>query len=1175
MARQWTKPQNDAINALGGSVLVSAAAGSGKTAVLTQRVVSLLLDERNPVDADRLLIVTFSNAAAAEMKQRISAKLSEMIRENPRDLFLQRQQALLPAAQISTIHAFCIELLRRNFQSLGIPPDFGVADENELILMKNEIASACIEEAYEKDENGEFSALLETLISGTGDKALIEAILKIYDFSRSHPFPEDWLHEKLKLYDPDTEVAKTIWGASLLSYAKKSLAFCVKSTEAAIRAFSGDEAVEKAYGAAFSSDLVQFKSCLKAAAANDWDTLVASLAAYTPERLGGLRGGDALGEHLKSMRQSSKDIVKELSEKYINAQSAAFRQDIADLKPKIELLFALVKEFSERFKAEKAKKNRLDFSDFEHLALELLIEKTKDGYVRTEKAKEISEQFEHVMVDEYQDTNEVQDLIFTSISRSQENLFMVGDVKQSIYAFRQAMPEIFTAKRRSFFPYGSGMFPAKINLDTNFRSRREVTSAVNFLFSILMSEENGGVDYRKDESLKCGAVYPEYGGAKPVLLLTLMENDAEGKDSVTLEAETIAGEIAGMIESGYMVTENGVMRKASPRDFCILLRAAKNRAEVYARELNSRGIAAVSENGGGYFAAREVSSVICMLKAVDNPLLDVELIAAMLSPFFDFTNDDVARIRLNARDVPFFTALARTAESDEKAAGFLKIFRELRAKSAILPADRLIMSFYEMTSAISIAQAMPMGEVRAANLRLLVHYASEYHALGYKQLGGFIGFVGRLEEKKQDLSPAGFVKDGADAVRIMSIHRSKGLEFPVVFLADTAKQFNMTDLRARYLLHSRYGFACLRRDYKAFKQFATVPMQSVRLETERVMRSEEMRILYVALTRAREKLIISAAVKSPLKKRLASLRAELENHRLPGYLVGRMNSYAGWILSALLYHESAGALREFFGAREIETIPGDTDWEFIIRGRDEAEDVPAPDRPEASALPDEAFLAELKARASYTYAFLPHTEIPAKLAVSDVAKGERGLLYHFSQRPRFMTAEALTPAEKGNAMHKFMQFASYENAKENLDDEIENIRRESFLSPLEAESLDKKRLKAFFKSTLADRIFSSEKVFRELKFMSECGGDVLFKMYPDMPKDAQIALQGVADCVFIEDGEAVIVDYKTDIVTDSKQLLERYGKQLSLYRMMLEESLGVPVKECAIYSFWLSAQVKL
>ncbi len=1194
---RWTRQQKDAIESRGGSLLVSAAAGSGKTAVLVERAVGLICDPVTPTDADRLLVVTFSNAAAAELKQRMAVRLAEMLRENPANLFLQRQQALLASAQISTVDSFCLELLRSNFQTLDIPPDFTVADENELALMKSECAAACVESMYVRDESGVFRQLAELLSSGKDDSRLVATVLKIYDFSRSHPFYEDWLDEKERMYDTDIPPSQTVWGQSILRYAEETLLLCKNTEKDALALAQADPALYKAYGEALERDLKQIDICLDAAKIRGWDRLAGLLGGFEFLRLGAVRGDFPAKTAVKDAREKSKEKLRELGGKYLCLTEEDFVRDLKDLRPKITALFALVNVFSRTFSDAKAEKKRLDFSDLEHLALRLLVQKRDGTYARTKRAAEISERYDHVLVDEYQDTNEVQDLIFTCVSRNQENLFMVGDVKQSIYAFRQAMPEIFIAKRQSAFPYSAGIFPAKISLDMNFRSRREVTRAVNFIFGSLMSERLGGVDYDEEESLKCGAEFPEHPGAEPeLMLLNAADYDSE-KDLTALEAGAVAKKIAHMLDSGYTVYDGGVLRAAEPCDFCVLLRAPKNRAEVYAKALAEHGVPAWTEASGGYLAAREVSSAVSMLKAVDNPLRDIELVAAMMSDFFAFDGDSIANIRMLSPKTSFYAALLAAAGTDKRSAAFLSVLTELRSLAAFTPADRLIMRFYDMTDALRVVRVMKNGEIRVRNLRLLAEYAAEYHRLGYKQLGGFVSLLDRMEENGRDLGPAGLTGDGENAVRIMSAHRSKGLEFPVVILADTGRAFNKTDLRAPSMLHSQYGFACIRRDAERMVQFPTAPLMSVRLESGRAMLSEEMRILYVALTRAKEKLIISACIRQEPQKKLTGLVHGFSVGKLPAAALADASCYADWILAALLRHRSAAALRETAQLHSLETIDDENPWKITILEPEEygAKHPPSADGTlftkegkdffsgsSAAFENDNAFTggqipslqAMLAERLSFVYPFESATLVPSKLAVSAAAESvETALRHRFTARPRFMSEQRLTPAEKGDAMHRFMQFASYESARDKLESEIKRMEKARYLSPAEAESLDRQKLRAFFTSSLADRIFASADVRRELRFMAECGREILGGIIPEPASDAKIVLQGVADCVFIENGGAVIVDYKTERVKSPDELLERYSGQLGLYRAILGNRLGVPVLQCVIYSFALSREI--
>ncbi|MFV0401904.1 MAG: helicase-exonuclease AddAB subunit AddA [Oscillospiraceae bacterium] len=1172
MARNWTETQRNAIYARGGSLLVSAAAGSGKTAVLVERLVELICDPEQPVDVDKLLVVTFSNAAAAEMRQRVGLRLSELIAEAPQNNYLQKQQALLGSAHISTIHSFCLDLIRRNFQNLEVAPDFAVIDETELDVLRGEAADEAIEQFYGEEDNEVFHQLVELLSGGRDDKKLAQTVQKIYGFARAHPFYEDWLDNRLALYDPEIPVAETVWGQSLLDYAGETLTYCRDSMEAALDLLWGDEKLEKAYLPPFQSDLAQLETLLDRLGRGDWDGVVDGLRHFEFARLGTVRGGGEDKERAKSARDRSKKLVQDLSVKYINATAAEFAEDIEDLRPKIEVLFRLVKEYGRTLDEKKRIKRKLDFSDLEHLTLRLLVEKQDGRYVGTAQAAEVSRQFEYILVDEYQDTNEVQDLIFVSISRNSQNLFMVGDVKQSIYSFRLAMPEIFLKKKRDYFPYNGVSYPAAILLDTNFRSRREVTEGVNFLFERLMSRRMGELDYDKQESLKCGASFPDYGLAEPELLVVDASGDEGERDYTELEAGAVAAKIDTMLRDGYRVADGaGGMRPAGPGDFCILLRSPKNRAQLYVKKLQERGIGAWSENAGGFLQCREVSAVVSMLRALNSPMLDLELAAAMLSPIFGFSDDDLVRIRLTDRQVPLYTNLTRlAAEGDGQSKRFVDIFTALRHYAVTHSADRLIMELYVLTDLPEIVGAMSMGESRRANLLLLVEYAASYHRMGYKGLEGFVGLIDSLERRGVDLAPANPLSDGANVVRILSVHRSKGLEFPVVILADTGRQFNKRDLYESTLLHSRYGFACMRRDSGKFSQYPTIPMGAIRIEIQRTMLSEEMRILYVALTRAREKLIVAGTVKRNLDKKLQGVYSELNDLKLPSFLVGEGNSYLDWIFMALLHHSSAQALREAGGLGDVELLDDGNPWQVTVGETTESESVVEEAELIRTARPDKALAEELAKREAFRYQWQRQTELPTKLAVSEVAKGERGQEYRFAKRPRFLTGAGLTPAEKGNALHKFIQFADYTAAKEDLAAEIARMEREEYLTPLEVKSLSAEKLHGFFHSPLADRIFASKKVYRELRFMTEADDSILNGVAGEMDSESRIVLQGMADCVFIEPDGAVLLDYKTDRIIEIGELLERYRRQMELYRDILGGSLEMEVKDMILYSFALS-----
>ena len=1178
MAGQWTKAQQQAIQSRKGPVLVSAAAGSGKTSVLVERAIGLICDPHHPIDADRLLIVTYTNAAAAEMKQRIGSRLAKLAGQHPKNLRLISQQAMLSRAGIGTIHSFCLGLIRENFQHLPISHDFSVADEGELDLMRQECARIVLERFYLEDEDGSFQELVE-LLSGTRDDArLIEILLNLYDFARSHPFYLSWLNKVQSLYGGSPVIEETQWGRSLMSYAADTLNFCIASMEGAREMIAQDEAAEKAYGPAFSSDLAQLEACRSAVTEGSWDKAVSTLSRMEYLRLGPLRGNDTLKARAQGVRKRCRKLVERLAKDYLNATSEDFAEDMADLAPKLALLFDLAREFDRVFTEEKSRKKRLDYADLEHLALSLLAREREDGSCeRSQLAVHLSDNFEQVLVDEYQDVNEVQELLFTCVSRMQQNLFMVGDAKQGIYSFRLATPAIFLHKKDSYTVYTGeeGEFPAKIILDMNFRSRREVTEGVNFLFSLLMSRRLGDIHYQGEERLVCGAVYPDSAGdLRPELLLLDGAEYAGEDDLSTLEARQIAQKIADMLVEGYPVADRGEVRPCRPGDFCILMRSPKRRLQTYFKALEQQGIPVWAQNADGFLSLREVSMVLSLLEALDNPLLDLPLAAALTSPLFGFTDDDIAALRVAGRGLPFYLALGQGASGAveeslaRRCSDFLEVFTHLRSRAALLPADRLLLELYARTDALAVVQVMPLGENRRANLLLLVEYASTYHDLGYKQLGGFVGFLTRLRERGGDLAPAGLAGESGGAVQIMSVHRSKGLEFPIVILADTAKQFNRTDLNQNYQLHSEYGFACARRDPHTMAQFSTLPMQAIKLERARDLLGEELRILYVALTRAKEKLIITGCVGKNLSRRLEGLVEDVVDGRLNPRALEEAGCLLDWMLAALLHHPDGEALRELAGCPELLPQGNENSWKIqVIPAGEQAAPWEERTQPPRLAQADSDYLELLRRRSVWRYPYELQTQIPTKLAVSQVSKREEGE-HRFRSRPRFLQAKGLTPTQRGNALHHFMQFADYHKARENLEEEIARMARQRYLTAAETESLDRKALATFFKGRLAERIFAADQVWRELRFLGEYGKDVLGERL-DMDDTAKVTLQGVADCVFVEDGRAVIVDYKTDRVKTREELLERYALQLRLYRQILSGALPYPVGECLLYSFAL------
>ena len=1181
----WTPQQAAAIEARGGSLLVSAAAGSGKTAVLTERVMRRVFDEKNPTDIDRLLIVTFTEAAVAQMREKISGRLQHLLAERPGDAALRRQMILLERAHISTIDSFCAALVRQNFQTLGLTPDFFVGDENELQNLREAALRECAEEFYAGEQGAQFTQLAELISTGRDDRKLFETVYRLYDFIRSHPFYDEWLDEKLAMYDDPADVCETVWGRVLLDYTGQALHYCASLLGEAAALCAGQEKLEKAYLGPLQTDLARVQAAEAALRTGQgWDALGALLGeAKKLTRLGAVRGENENPAKLRigAVRDEVKAILARLADGLFSSTAQEFAEDVAYLRPRIGMLFSLTKAFAARLDEKKRERRMVDFADLEHFALALLYDRTRrtpdNRPTRTRLALELADQFDEIMIDEYQDTNEAQNMIFSAVARGQEeNLFLVGDVKQSIYRFRQAMPELFLHKKRTFAVYDGAHYPAKITLGANFRSRAGVTNAVNFVFRQLMSEELGELDYTDEEALIPRAAYPESAEISTELAVLCTGEDDGGEEKILPEARWVARRVADMLEQGYPVAEDGAYRAARPGDFCILLRAAQQKPAAFVRELRALGINAWADRQGGYLASREVTVMLCFLRVIDNPLLDIPLASVMLSELFAFTPDELAAVRLSGRSRALWLSVCeRAREGDEKCAALMQSVERYGTFAVTEPADALLRRIYQETDYVSVMAAMPMGEARAANLRLLAEYAASCGQSGHKGLGGFVRFLDRVEERGGDLSPASTLGEGDDVVRVMTIHRSKGLEFPIVFLCDTAKGHNKGDYtRERTILHPRLGFACKRRDAARLAEYTTVPMEALRLESERAALSEELRVLYVAMTRAKEKLIITC-VQNKLESKVKSLAAGIGGgQRLSGFVVRRCRSYADWLLLCALRHPDGAPLRGVAALDDSVVLPEESRLLVTL-----CQPPPAPEcvreseRAEPVCAPSAQELDAITARTAFCYAHAAATAMPAKLGVSAVAEHATRAAFRFTRAPRFLVGGELSGAQRGSALHTFLQFADYAAAVRDVQAELLRMERLGYLTSAQRQGVEAHRLTRFFASPLYGRIAAAGEVRRELRFLSQVPATEL--PGGEGCPDETVTVQGVADCVFLEDGEAVIVDYKTDAVQTPDELRERYAPQLRMYRRILSQSLRIPVKECVLYSFFLGCEIQI
>lgn len=1150
-----TPAQEAAVSHFGSPLLISAGAGSGKTRVLVERILRLV--EQTGADIDSFLVITYTRAAAAELRGRILDGLYRRLADNPSNRHLRRQTALVYRAQISTIHGFCSAILREYAHLCRVRPDFRQLDEAEERVIKAQVMDKLLEERYISMSEG-FRALTDTMGAGRDDSGLVQIALDTYSQVQSHPYPERWLAERISEPLPCGDVGDTPWGRLLLDRAKSRCGYWIRRMEAELEEINTIPEAAKAYAPSFSetaASLRRFYSALD----KGWDSTCRFGKIDFPA-LTGLRGfrDCAPLERAKNVRKRCKTRMDALVAGF-DALSAEHIADIAAVRPCTDELFRLVLDFSAAYAAEKKRRGVLDFADLEHIALHLLVH--EDTGLPTPRAKEISRRYSEILVDEYQDCNRVQDAIFRAVSADGANITMVGDVKQSIYRFRLADPSIFTDKYRSFsddVPESGVRTGRRINLQENFRSSGGVIDAVNELFGLIMTEELGELDYGRRESLISAAEQTPCEGLGDDFRLCAVETG--GDDRLSAEADAVADMIREILDSKATVDGHPV----AAEDITVLLRSASGRDAVFAAALEKRGIPAFTQKSGeGLAERREISYALSILQTVDNPRQDIPLIAAMRSPVWGFTADELAEIRAADKAACFYDALCLAAGDDradvsracrEKCRRFIDELTEFRLYSADMPTDRLISHIYSKTLLPAAAEAMEPGS--SENLYLLLDYAHSYEQSGYRGLFSFITQLREaIENNAAPLRGSGAKKRG---VQIGTVHSSKGLEYPIVILADLAKRFNKSDSRKPLIIHPRLGVGPKYADRRRGIEYPTLPRLAIAAQTDRETLSEEMRILYVAMTRAKYKLIAVCAVKD-IDKTLSTLAANagipVEHQALED-----CQSLSEWMLTA------AQAL-----GRNIECIGTQA----------EAEDAPQP-LPEAERLPDAELTARIKEGLQWRYARTADTVIPSKLTATELkgstatqeaaeeadsmpaVRRERQL-----RRPRFVSEQSgLTPSEKGTALHLVMQYIDYSrcSSRAEVAREIERLAAIRMITPAQAEAASENAVKiaAFFASGLGQRVLSADGVLREFKF------SVLVPAAEHFPgARGEILLQGVVDCCIEQSGELTVIDFKSDRVNRANETerAETYRPQLAAYACALERITGKPVKQRLIYFF--------
>ena len=1182
---KWTEEQQKVIDTRDRNILVSAAAGSGKTAVLVARILALVTDPAHPVDIDRLLIVTFTNAAAGEMRQRIRDALEARAEEAPENAHLQRQLVLIHNAQITTIHSFCLQVLRSHFHMIGLDPGFRIADEGEMLLLRQDVLKETLEEAYElgagevhTTETEEFRQLLEQLAPGKDDQAVQNALLQVYQFSLGQPWPDEWLAGCRMAYcRPDKEETppEPDWVRFAVKDTKRVLADVREEILYAITLCQAEHGPYM-YEKAMQDDLAMVEALQAADSYRELAKAFAVSGTYT--RLSTKKDESVSKEQkeqVQELRAGIKDALASVRVQYFYDRPEALEETFYASGVVVRALTRLVERFMEKLTEKKREKNVLDFSDLEHLALEILVVHDETGIQASPAALEYAEQFEEIMIDEYQDSNLVQELILNSVAgrgRGEANRFMVGDVKQSIYRFRLACPELFLEKYQTYRELENA---CRIDLHKNFRSRSEVLDGVNEIFRQIMTENLGGIVYDKDAMLYPGAVFaPDSGEARRLPEFLLL--DPEDQDKQEAEARLVGMQIQQMVGSfPVWDAKRSAYRPMAYRDIVILLRTVSGWAETFGEVLSDMGIPCFTGSQKGYFSAVEVRTVLAYLEVLDNPVQDIPLAAVMRSPIGGFSDEALAKLRSASEERRFYDCCTAYRDNGEDAALRLALdtfFRQMeyfREKAAYTPIHLLLWEILDVTGYGAYAAALPAGRQRKANLDMLVEKAIAYEATSYRGLYHFIRYIESLKRYEVDYGEASLGTESDDTVRIMSIHKSKGLEFPVVFVSGLGKQFNETELRGRLALHSSFGIGCDYVDTTLRLRQPSLLKKVIQKTSALENLGEELRILYVAMTRAKEKLILTGAVPNASQKLEAWQTLNVRAMETLSYsTLTKASSYLDWVLPALLQHSGKDCfLLRVLSAEDLleeskEAKASDL-WRVLEHPKEE---------PEARRYLERVFSAE--------YPYEQEQAISGKVSVTELKKQTQlpeeheGLeLYPVKESkgtvPRFRAAETTMPGSmRGTIYHTFMENLDF-HKKDVLETQLEEWIKCGKMTRDEAAAVRISDIRRFLESDIGLRMERAEeggRLHREQPFVLGVPAHAIRSCWQS---EELVLVQGIIDAWFEEDDGIVIVDYKTDRVRTMQTLAGRYHIQLEAYAKAVARLTGKTVKECGIYSFCL------
>ncbi len=1160
MAFDPTKMQRKAIETKG-NVLVSAAAGSGKTAVLTERVVSMLKDPYNPTSADRLLIVTFTNAAAAEMRARIEKKLYEEIQKAPDNVALIKQKYLLSSADISTIDSFCIRMLRENFEKCDIEPDFKIIEATKEKLITQKILREIFTEAIQNKPDA-LKILLELTGCENNDENLCDKVSDIQLYINQLPFPKDYLNGFLTPYEAPFERGNVWFDFAFESCAetfKKISDSIAPLTEAAEMAVAKDDK--------YINNVKELKAQLDTFAdylnSYDWNGFYAAVNNFYSKTVR-VSADDPNGQIFKRIKKDIISNIRSMGDIFYDTKENV-QKNIDKARPGIELLVEMITELDSRLFESFRAENAYTFYNIEQMAFNLLCKKQGDEVVFTEYATELADRYDEVLVDEFQDVNDLQDMLFYALSNREEKLFVVGDVKQSIYGFRGSNPENFLNKRNRYIDVekASAVDSKKIILSDNFRSRKGVCDAVNYFFSLFLAGQISGLVYNEEEYLNASGKFPPSDGECCELLIVDRANQINKETAIETESKKIAEYILSLMNGGDVVTDGDTMRKARFDDFAILLDKASGTAPIMTQILNSYGIP-VSFDGGSFLESYEVSTVMSLLQVIDNPKCDVELLEIMMSPLFGFTADDLACIRAKDKKCSLYASLIDYAKSgDQKSELCLKKLAEFRKMAAILPIDRLVSSILHSTDIFNQMSALPDGKTRRNNLQALIGYAKGYYDSFGGGVYGFLKYMRSLSDRDFKVSSP---KQG---VKIMTMHGSKGLQFPICIIAALSSRMNKSEITSSMIHQKKYGIGFRYYDEELKDTVETVGHIAMKSYANAKLVSEKLRLLYVAMTRAIDRLCLVIA-SDDFKKHISGIADEIsdEPHYITREFLESKSNMGDWVLAAMLLHPCGEQLRKF-----AENKPCKLDNEAQI-GLNVicTESTLAPEVETAKdACVNDEFVNQIKENLSYSYPYEALRFIQAKASVSSLVHGAENDRFAFSERPAFMTGDRLSGAARGTAVHHIMQFIHF---SEHVDvkAEIERLTEWKFITEQEAASADLAAIEAFFNSDIYKRIMKSDGVHREMRFLTEIPAGRFDNKLQDI-EGADIIVQGAVDLCFEEDDSIVVLDFKTDREDNPEKLKDFYAEQLNIYAAAVEKIFKKPVKEKVIYSLYLGKEI--